>query len=254
MYKWFRRIGVILLLGLWAMAGMQLLATKTEMKEATVAQVFSKIGETERTGVVEYYGQIAEEKKILMLERREEYLREIANELGIYDHIIIYRTYGEDSQTTVLQKEGENADTSLRFVTWREKGKITRQTLLVRISLDSDLEMALRVRRRLKETLDEDMETVRSSAMVSGKYAGKLALEQRNQIADGLLADVDASVVTENRDMQLYTIYGYTPYLKEYVKQGKKMVNVNIAMYYDEVKDQTCVYGAVPVLGVDYSM
>lgn len=252
MYRWFRRIGVIFLLILWMMAGMQLFATKNEAKEATVAQVFSDIGDTEREGIVEYYGQLTEKKKIIMLEQREEYLREIAEELGIYDHIVVYRTYGENSQTTVLQKDGANADTSLRLVTWREKGEITRQTLLVHISMDSDLEMALRVRRRLKSILDEDMETVRSSALVSGNYAGNLSLAKRNQIADRLLQDLDASVVTENRDMQLYTIYGYTPYLKEYVRQGKKTVNVNIAMYYDETKDETRVYGAVPVLGIDY--
>ena len=252
MYQWFRRIGVIFLLILWMMAGMQLFATKNEAKEATVAQVFSAIGDTEREGIVEYYGQLTEKKKIIMLEQREEYLREIAEELGIYDHIVVYRTYGENSQTTVLQKDGANADTSLRLVTWREKGEITRQTLLVHISMDSDLEMALRVRRRLKSILDEDMETVRSSALVSGNYAGNLSLAKRNQIADRLLQDLDASVVTENRDMQLYTIYGYTPYLKEYVRQGKKTVNVNIAMYYDETKDETRVYGAVPVLGIDY--
>ena len=252
MYQWFRRIGVIFLLILWMMAGMQLFATKNEAKETTVAQVFSAIGDTEREGIVEYYGQLTEKKKIIMLEQREEYLREIAEELGIYDHIVVYRTYGENSQTTVLQKDGANADTSLRLVTWREKGEITRQTLLVHISMDSDLEMALRVRRRLKSILDEDMETVRSSALVSGNYAGNLSLAKRNQIADRLLQDLDASVVTENRDMQLYTIYGYTPYLKEYVRQGKKAVNVNIAMYYDETKDETRVYGAVPVLGIDY--
>lgn len=252
MYKWFRRIGVILLLLLWGLAGMQLLATKNETKETTVAEVFSRIGETDREGIVEYYGQVSRDKEIFMLERREEYLREIADELGIYDNIVIFRTYGESNQTTVLQKEGANADTSLRLVTWRDKGEITTQTLLVHISLDSDLEMALRVRRKLKSILDEDMETTRSSATVTGKYNGKLTLEQRNEIADSLLADVNANIVTENRDMQLYTIYGYTPYLREAVKQENKAVNVNIAMYYDETKDETCVYGAVPVVGIDY--
>ena len=83
MYRWFRRIGVIFLLILWMMAGMQLFATKNEAKEATVAQVFSAIGDTEREGIVEYYGQLTEKKKIIMLEQREEYLREIAEELGI---------------------------------------------------------------------------------------------------------------------------------------------------------------------------
>lgn len=252
MNKWFERAGMLLLLLLWMAAGMQLLAGKTETKEASVSEVFSRIGETDREGIVEYYGQLEEDKRVLLLEKREAYLRDIAGKLGISDHILISRRYGENSQTTVLEKQGANADTSLRLVTWRDGGKITKQTLLVHISLDSDLEMALRIRRKLKDIIDGDMDVVRSSASVSGKYEGKLSLAERNQIADGLLADIEADVVTDNRDMQLYTIYGYTPYLKESVKQGRKNVNVNIAMYYSETENKTCVYGAVPLVGIDY--
>lgn len=252
MNKWLERAGMLLLLLLWMAAGMQILAGKTETKEASVSEVFSRIGETDREGIVEYYGQLEEDKRVLLMEKREEYLRNIAGELGISDHILISRMYGENSQTTVLKKQGANADTSLRLVTWRESGKITKQTLLVHISLDSDLEMALRVRRKLKSIIDNDMKVVRSSASVSGKYEGKLSLAERNRIADGLLADIEADVVTDNRDMQLYTVYGYTPYLKESVKQGRKNVNVNIAMYYSETENKTCVYGAVPLVGIDY--
>lgn len=252
MYKWVHRVGIVLLLMLWVMAGMQLAAGKKQAKEEVVAEAFSVIGDNGQEGIVEYYGQIKDTKRMLQLEDRENYLRKVAGELGIHDHILISRSYGEDNQTTILEKKGANGDTTLRLVTWREEGEIAKQTMFAHISLEGDLEMALCVRRKLKAAADEDMDSVRSFASVSGEYDGKLSLEDRDRIAEQILSQIDARIVTENRDMQLYTIYGCTPYLKESIKQGRKPVNVNIAMYYNETKDVTCVYGAVPVAGIDY--
>lgn len=252
MYKWLSRAGIFLLFFLWMMAGIQLFAGKREIREDLAAQVFSEIGESEQESIVEYYGQLKEDKRVTVLGKREEYLRQIAGELGIYDGIVISRTYGEDNQTTILTKEGANADTRLRLVTWREDGEIERQTLFVHISMENDLEMALRIRRKLKGIVDKDMEVKRSFACVTGKYAGKLSLEERNQITDRLLAGINAEVVSENRDMTLYTVYSYTPYLNESVKLDRKRVNVNIAMYYSKAEDATVVYGGVPLVGIDY--
>ena len=61
-----------------------------------------------------------------------------------------------------------------------------------------------------------------------------------------------AKIVTEHRDMQLYTIYAYTTYVSDYVMQEDQAVNVNIAMRYNEEEDKTYVYVATPVLGLDY--
>lgn len=96
------------------------------------------------------------------------------------------------------------------------------------------------------------MEESKSSANVIGCYEGNLNLEQRDQIADRLLGEMGAKVVSENRDMQLYTIYGYTPYVKEYEYQERKKVNINLAMYYNELEDKTYAYAAIPVIGLDY--
>lgn len=252
MGKWLGRAGIAAIFILWMIAGMQLLAGKAETKEDAVAEAFSKIGDTEQEGMVEYYGVLKEGGRLTSLEERETYLRGLAKQMGITDHILISRMYGEDSQTTVLEKRGANADTTFRLVTWREQGEVTKQTLFAHISLDSDLEMALKVRRKLKKEIDGDMETVRSYAAVMGAYEGKLSLEERNRVTDDLFAEMEADVVTEHRDMKLYTVYGYTPYLKESVRQGKKHINVNIAMYYSESENKTCVYGAVPVVGIDY--
>ena len=52
--------------------------------------------------------------------------------------------------------------------------------------------------------------------------------------------------------MRLYTIYAYSPYISDYEIQDGEAVNINIAMYYNEKEDQTYLYAAVPLVGLDY--
>ena len=135
MRRWLKRAGLILFFGLWAAAGLQIWAKKQESREMEAVAAFSNIGTDNRSGIVQYYGKLKKEEQVQMLERREEYLRQIAASLGISSQILVYRTYGEDSQSVVLQKEGANADTVLRLVTWREKGAITGQSLYANVTI-----------------------------------------------------------------------------------------------------------------------
>ena len=147
-----------------------------------------------------------------MLERREEYLRQIAASLGISSQILVYRTYGEDSQSVVLQKEGANADTVLRLVTWREKGAITGQSLYANVTIPGGgFEEAQTLRTKMQNVLDETMESKRSSVAVQGFYLGNLSEEKKEAIAEQLLEDMHARTVIKNQDGNLYTVYAYSP-------------------------------------------
>ena len=186
-----------------------------------------------------------------MLERREEYLRQIAASLGISSQILVYRTYGEDSQSVVLQKEGANADTVLRLVTWREKGAITGQSLYANVTIPGGgFEEAQTLRTKMQNVLDETMESKRSSVAVQGFYLGNLSEEKKEAIAEQLLEDMHARTVLKNQDGNLYTVYAYSPCFSESVRQGTTRVNLALTMYYNSRTQQTEICAAVPAIGV----
>ena len=208
MQRWLKRAGLILFFGLWAAAGLQIWAKKQESREMEAVAAFSNIGTDNRSGIVQYYGKLKKEKQVQMLERREEYLRQIAASLGISSQILVYRTYGEDSQSVVLQKEGANADTVLRLVTWREKGAITGQSLYANVNIPGGgFEEAQTLRTKMQNVLDETMESKRSSVAVQGFYLGNLSEEKKEAIAEQLLEDMHARTVIKNQDGNLYTVY-----------------------------------------------
>lgn len=243
-----RKRWIIPLFILWILAAGQLVWGHQNEAER-VTEVFAHVGTEEQTSVVEYYGVY--KKDFLELDEREVFLRKIASQFGISDDITITRTYDEDKEETKLSKEASKADTVLRFITSKQDSE-TSQYMIMNITMKSGMQDALAYRKKMENLLKPYGKNSRSSANIIGSYEGKLTLTERNKIADKLLKEMGAKIVSENRDMKLYTIYGYMPWLGEYEMQENHPVNINIAMYYSGTRNKTYVYAAVPIVGLDY--
>lgn len=232
---------------LWILAVGQL-AQGHEQEEEKVAGVFARIGEQEQTGAVEYYGVY--KKEFLESEDQEKFLRHIAGGLGITENIEVTRRYDENREETRLTKEGSNAKSVLRFITADVEGEIS-QYVIINITMEGDMVDAYAYREKLESLMEPYGKNSKSSANIIGSYQGKLSLEERNAVADDFLESMNARVVSENREMQLYTIYGYTPWIFDYEMHEGEPFNVNIAMHYSTNDDKTYVYVAVPAVGLD---
>ena len=144
---------------------------------------------------------------------RESLLGNIAQELGLTkDGIHITREHENGRYETKLYKEAGKAVSSLRFITVGEEND-SRQYIIINLAMDADMESALAYRKKLEDIMEGYVKDSRSSANVIGRYDGKLTLQERDTVADGLIEEMGARIVTENRDMRLYTIYAYSPYI-----------------------------------------
>lgn len=242
-------VGCLVLL--WFLTGSLLSQGKLIEDSEIITEVFANIGEEQQSSVVEYYG--AYKKKYLDLEERETFLRLVAKELGITDDIAVIRKYEDAKEETRLVKEASQAVTTLRFITVKETNlEPSNQYIIINIEMQSTPENAIAYRKRLEKLLNPYCTGSRSSANVIGSYPGKLSLKERNEAADQMIEQLGAEIVSENREMKLYTIYAYTPHITDYELQDGQPVNVNIAMYYSESNDETRVYAAIPIVGLDY--
>ena len=124
--------------------------------------------------------------------------------------------------------------------------------LFLDLDFKEDIERAFLVQEGLEEELGPYVRFSDSSVNVIGSYAGRLTLDEQNAVVDEILEKLAAKVVTECRNTEFFTVYGYSPYISEYKMQKGQAVNINIAVRYGEEKDQTYIYAAVPVIGVEY--
>lgn len=244
-----KKIWILPLVVLWIFAVYQMVhASITD--EAKVVEVLGNVGTAEQTSVVEYYGTYTE--GYLEKDEREAFLKNIASELGITNNLTVTNKSEDGRRETKVSKVTNAAETTLKMVTNTQEGKQSTQYIIANLTLQGGMEQALGYRKKLNKILEPYTEDIKSSANIIGSYDGELSLKNRNRVADAMLSELGASVVSENRDKKLYTILGYTPRINEYKMQEDQAVNVNIAMYYSAVKDKTYVYAAIPVLGLDY--
>jgi len=212
-----KKTGLILIGILWLLAGVQFVGNRGDEKKEKMMEVLGRVGVLEKTIRVEYEGLLQEkvvEEKVLLEE--------------------IHAITGEGD---IKLCNSENGAQSYLFIS---------------LEFLEDTKEAFHVKEKLEKLLSPYVSTVQSSVNVIGSLKGQLSLEQRNLVADELLKEMEAQVVTEHRTMELFTIYAYTPYITECKLQKNQAVNVNIAMDYNEEEDRTYLYAAVPVIGVEY--
>ncbi len=87
---------------------------------------------------------------------------------------------------------------------------------------------------------------------LKGELNGAVNYYERNRLADELLDILDAKVVSENRENDLFTIYAYTGLVDEYVMSAGRKININIVQEYDSVANKTVIYLSTPLNNLDY--
>ena len=82
---------------------------------------------------------------------------------------------------------------------------------------------------------------------LKGAVDGRIDITDRKNLCNELLKQLKAKEIQSRKTMDMFVVYAYDRSEKDYVMLGKKKINVNISMEYDEAEDKTIVYMASPV-------
>ncbi|WP_310604404.1 YwmB family TATA-box binding protein [Anaerosporobacter sp.] len=193
--------------------------------------------------------------KFMSEEDEKNLLQYMSSEIGLTEECKITRE--EDSDTILTKKESDQATTVIKLIRNREKTKqgtyVVRRYLIVDITIKEDVNSILVYKKKTEKIIAKlDATTSESQVTFTGTYDGKLTIEERNNIANQFVRDLQANIVVEQRGDELYTIYAYTGLINDYVKSEGNKINVNIAFTYNEKKNKTNLYVATPILNQDY--
>lgn len=241
-----KKIWVVLVICLWGMAAIQAFGIDRQEEKEKIMQVLADVGTMEQSASVEYYGRLKEKEDTPSV-----FLRRVAKELGMEEKLTMNQYTEEERRVAELSSRRGQDSLNVKMITV-EENQGTGQYLLLSMKTEEQSLKVFEWRDELEGILNQNMQNVHCTTNLVGSYDGKLSLNERNRAVDELLEKMDVSVVEENRTMELYTIYGYTPLLKEYELQKGSPININLAMSYDELADKTYIYAAVPILNLDY--
>ena len=241
-----RKRGIIIFIMFWILAGIKVFQNNLEEKEEQITQVFKQIGTEEKNSETEYFGKI--KGNFMGEEERKQFLLKTAKKLGITKIGNVTQEQGEGHSCTQITAENRRSKTELKILTMSNE----EQYLCVRIFFENDLHSAMYYRAQLQDLLEEYVENPQNTTMAYGFYRGNLTMEEKEEITEEILDCFGAHLVSQQKTGNLYTTYGYTGGINDYMMMGDLAVNLNIAMTYNEIKDQTKVYLAIPVMSECY--
>ena len=258
---------------LWVVGSGVYLAVMERVHSVSISTAFTDSADErqwcELDTYIEGYGKFG--VCYLTQEEKEKLVKNIASALGITSSYGLATVYEEEVNTTVLSKNSVNGSVTIKAITQEqqgtdntatedeqaydsttESGLAANQYVYVNITVNNDMDCASSYRELVEGVFDAMGMQGNVNMNLVGSLEGALNNIEKNELADGLLDRLDAKVVAENRDSDIFTIYAYSKGAGSYITIGGSKINMNIAIGYDEEQNRTKVYLASPVNSLDY--
>ncbi len=241
-------VSALLLWGAVVLAGAGYYSNNSTRDELVI-EAFQQAECARTESVIEAYGWFSGE--VLKREERIAVLDEIAGRLNLSQYDLEHTDTAEQVVSTLHQQD-ERMEVQVQIITIDDDDTERQQYMLMTVKLYDGVDAALEYR-ELTEAIMADYGISASASMgLKGTYEGNMTLAQRGEIADQLVEVLAADIITEYRSEELFTIYAYSRYLKEYKGGSYDDINVNIAMSYSETENVTYLHVSTPVIREDY--
>lgn len=196
-------------------------------------------------------------KEVMTVKQKRQVLNTMAGNIGISKGYSISDKTNDGADTFELQKKSGDTSTKMEFVSvapvGTEDGKFSNHFLLVNITVNDKFENILIYKNRIEKDLKEKgLTDYQISLTLRGGLDGELTKKQKNTKVKSFLNQLGAREVNRIESDDLYTVYAYTGFVDDSIKVSGYRININIAISYDETKDETEIYLATPILNVSY--
>ena len=186
---------------------------------------------------------------------RMDILVKIAEGLGLEPGYVIEDVVNGETYEKILMKKSRTADTVIKIITVvNEKETYYETVQYVEVSLD--LKYNIKSADSYSDLIEEifTADSIKGNSMINlkGYIDGPVNFEEKSKIADKMIKLLDADIVSQNRESDLFTIYAYSDKIDNSVICAGQKVNINIAEEYDEINNKTIIYLSTPFNNLDY--
>ncbi|ROR25689.1 TATA-box binding protein [Mobilisporobacter senegalensis] len=211
------------------------------------------------SNVVESKVEVAADygSRYLNHEDKEKLIRYLASSIGINTDYEIEQKKGSKSLEYKAEKKSRNGEVCIELISIeKETEHGTREIkhyILVNLGIYENSNSIIEYKEIIEDAMKElNVLDYQSIVRFNGVYNGRLTLDEKIQITNELFQNLEAKVISESREDDLFIVYGYTGLIKEYIETNGNKVNINVVITYNEQADKTNIYLASPILNEDY--
>lgn len=237
---------------LWAVMASRIIAYGLGTADDVVS-AFNSMDYDNSESIIEAFGDYG--TTYLSEEEKAKLASGFAACLGMNNDYEISVSDNGEAEVTTLYKNSLNAEVTIKVITVTRDGglyKTCQQSVAVNMRLKGRTDCAVTYKNMVSDVFEANGIKGYVNLNLRGELPGALNYYERNKAADALLKKLNAEVVAENRDNDIFTVYAYTEEIEEYITSGGRKVNINIAEEYDETSDKTIIYLSTPLNNLDY--
>lgn len=167
-----------------------------------------------------------------------------------------YREEVEESKMSKLSIYGQvdgGKNITLVLYSYKTLENNKNQTsIFLDLKTDEDCENIEDITSKISKILEEQKIKLKTNTCIIGAYEGQLESEYKLAIVKKIINLSNARQIETlvNDDFLSYSLY--TDNIEDYIYTGRNKINLNIAIRYDEYRDQTNIFLASPIITMGY--
>jgi hypothetical protein len=235
---------------LWVAVLTQVAVNQIFHEDIQITEAFIKSNTEDMESTLEI---IAEYKNGEMADTdKKDIINKIAAAIGLTINNDYTGWSDEERSELLVYKQAKQASTQIKVVSLKEN-EISKNYIIIQLSLLSGIQNIDRYKKIVEEELSKL--AVKEKQVIlkyEGSREGELSVEEKRTVATSLITELQGDVALEYDEGDLYTVYGYTGMLKEYISSMGNKINVQVAITYNEMNDRTKIVLATPILNESY--
>jgi hypothetical protein len=244
------KLTLYIVMVLWVAVATQIIVNRLFREDIQITEAFVKTNAEEMQSSIEIAGEYAAD--ILSDEDKKNLICDLAAKIGlVIDKEISVWEEGTRSEY-YFYKQAKYASSEIKLISvGQEEEDIlkTRHYIIIRLSISDGIHSIDKYKTILEEAFERlQVKDTQITLKYEGNKDGNLTPEQKHEIAQLLVDDLQGEIALEYDEGDLYTVYAYTGMLKEYITSMGNKINVQIAISYNELTNKTKIELATPVL------
>ena len=248
------RITLYIVIVLWVAVGAQMIINQVFHTQVQITEAFVKSDTAKMQSTLQIIAQY--DKPTLSEVEKEKIIQSLAQSIGLIlvDEITVIKE--ESRSESFVYKKAKKATTELKVASIEEKESGTSKLshyIITRLSVSDRIGSIDEYKRKLEKAIKAiGVINLQTTMKYEGSKVGSLTKNQKHEIAQALIKDLQGKIAMEYDEGDMYTVYGYTGMLNDYVKSLGNKINIQIAITYNEMTDKSTITLATPIINDSY--
>lgn len=235
---------------LWLAVATQMIVTRVFQEDFQITEAFVKTKTEEMQSSLETVAKC--KSGFLSDEDKKQLILDLADAIGLVvdDEISVWEEDGRSEY--YFYKKAKQATSEIKLVSMeKEEDGITKMNnyIVIRLNILKGIQSMDKYKNILEEELDNmKVEEQQTTLKFEGNREGNLTTEQKHELAVLLVDELQGKIALEYDEGDIYTVYAYTGMLEEYITSLGNKINIQIAISYNELTNNTKISLATPIL------